>query len=203
MQSAGGASVDPPPLPEATLGRGAERDDRRNFLAEALAAAIGAVLGLVPLAAGLMVFLDPLRRRSGAARFVRVAPLDSLSQEGIPRQFPVVADRDDAWNRYPAQPLGSVFLRREGDRVHALNADCPHLGCMVDFLPEEKSFRCPCHDSRFKLDGDRIIPPDGNCPAPRSLDPLVAEVRGKGSGAMVWVKFEKFRAGTPKRIPEA
>lgn len=201
MHSPGGQSDNSCQTPEATIYPA--REGRRNFFSEALALAVGAFVGLVPLAAGLMVFFDPLRRRVEAGDFIRIAPLDSLPDDGIPRQFPVVADRDDAWNRYRAQPLGSVFLRRSGPQVDALNAVCPHLGCMVDFLGDRDIFRCPCHNSLFEPNGERIIPPDGNCPSPRSLDPLAAEVRGDGAAAMVWVKFQNFRAGTPERIPEA
>lgn len=200
-QSSGGPYPGAPLVPESAMA-GTE-SGRRSFLTEALAAAIGAFVGLVPLAAGLMTFFDPLRRRGSAGEFVRIAALDSLPDDGRPRQFPVVADRTDAWNVYPAQPLGSVFLRRTGDEVEALNAVCPHLGCMVDFVPDRDIFRCPCHNSLFEPDGERIIPPGGQCPSPRALDSLAAEVRGEGPAAMVWVKFENFRAGIPEKIPEA
>lgn len=201
MHSSGSRPADSPLAPEATIYPAI--DGRRNFFSEALAVAIGAFVGLVPLAAGLMVFFDPLRRRAGAGEFIRIAPLDSLPDDGVPRQFPVVADRDDAWNHYDAQPLGSVFLRRAGGKVEALNAVCPHLGCMVDFIGQRQIFRCPCHNSLFEPDGQRIIPPDGNCPSPRSLDPLEAQVRGEGAAATLWVKFQNFRTGTPERIPDA
>jgi Rieske Fe-S protein len=190
-----------PLTPESAIASDAK--GRRNFLTEALAVAVGAFVGLVPFVAGLVVFLDPLRRRSAAGEFIRIASLDSLSDNGAPRQFPVVADRSDAWNLYQAQPLGSVFLRRTEGKIEALNAVCPHLGCMVDFVGARDIFRCPCHNSLFEPDGARIIPPGGQCPSPRALDTLEAEVRGEGSAAMVWVKFENFRAGTPEKIPEA
>lgn len=190
-------------VPEATVPSDSAADGRRNFLVEALAVAVGAFVGMVPFAAGLLAFFDPLRRRGGGGEFLPVVSLAKLPDDGIPRPFPVVADRDDAWNHYRAQPLGSVFLRRQGKVVDSVNADCPHLGCMVDFVDDEKIFRCPCHNSLFKPDGERIIPPGGNCPAPRSLDPLKVEIRGEGDAAMVWVKFEKFRAGTPERVVEA
>lgn len=36
---------------------------------------------------------------------------------------------------------------------HAVSAICTHLGCQVAFNPAEKSWDCPCHGSRFALDG--------------------------------------------------
>src|SRR5688572_14959455 len=78
---------------------------RRSFLKQALTIAIGGLVMVVPAAAGLMVFLDPLRRRGGkggaaAGDYIPVASLDAVPADGRPRKFQVVADRIDAWNKY-------------------------------------------------------------------------------------------------------
>src|SRR5690606_14607183 len=94
-------------------------DDRRNFITKALATVIGAVLVVFPFIAGLAVFFDPLRRRASNASqddgFIRVTTLDALPADGVPRRFPVVSDRRDAWNYLRDVPIGSVYLRREPD----------------------------------------------------------------------------------------
>ena len=43
--------------------------------------------------------------------------------------------------------------RDEDGAVHAVKAACTHLGCTVRFNDAEKSWDCPCHGSRFALDG--------------------------------------------------
>ena len=58
-----------------------------------LAGLISTVIGLVPLGAGLAVFLDPLRRKTSSNGSIRVASLESLPPDGIPRVFPVLATR--------------------------------------------------------------------------------------------------------------
>ncbi|HTM92133.1 MAG TPA: FAD-dependent oxidoreductase, partial [Flavisolibacter sp.] len=46
-----------------------------------------------------------------------------------------------------------AVYKDEGNKVHAFSAVCPHMGCMVQWNAEEKSFDCPCHGSRFTKDG--------------------------------------------------
>jgi menaquinol-cytochrome c reductase iron-sulfur subunit len=104
----------------------------------------------------------------------------------------VVSDRTDAWTRYEATPVGAVFLRKEGERVQALNVVCPHAGCSVNLAPDGTHFTCPCHRSRFALDGAREAGP-----SPRDLDTLDVEVRD----GQVWVRFQDFRPGTEEKIP--
>jgi glycine/D-amino acid oxidase-like deaminating enzyme/nitrite reductase/ring-hydroxylating ferredoxin subunit len=46
-----------------------------------------------------------------------------------------------------------AVYKDEGNNVHAFSAVCPHLGCIVQWNGEERSFDCPCHGSRFTKDG--------------------------------------------------
>jgi len=168
---------------------------RRPFLRRALALLFG-VTGLVPpLAAGLSAFLNPLRQRAGTGTVVRVATLSALPEDGTPRRFTVLADRKNAWNRALNEPLGAVFLRRTGpDTVEALQAVCPHAGCLVDFDSATGAFQCPCHKSSFDRSG-RISQPKS--PSPRDMDTLETEVRDRE----VWIRFQNFRAGSARKIP--
>jgi len=173
-------------------------NDRRGFFKKVFASLLGAVLGLVPVGAGLAVFLDPLRRKVSAIGAVRVTSLDALPDDGVPRKFPVLADRTDAWNKFIQVPIGAVYLRRTNDgKLQAFNVVCPHAGCFVDFSARSGSFICPCHNSLFTLDG-RIA--DRSSPASRGLDSLEVEVRNDRE---VWVKFMNFQAGKAAKIPMA
>jgi Rieske Fe-S protein len=155
-----------------------------------LVAAGSALIGVIVAKPGAAYVLDPLLRAGGKkGRWVRVAKLDSLSDQPI--AVPVVGEQIDAWTRQDAVRLGMVWLRKKGDQVVALNAECPHLGCRVGYLKDQKRFGCPCHDSSFSEDGQRL-----GGPAPRSMDPL--EVRIK-EGA-VEVQFIRYRAQTKERI---
>ncbi|MBX9245510.1 FAD-dependent oxidoreductase [Actinotalea ferrariae] len=52
----------------------------------------------------------------------------------------------------------AVFKDDDGT-VHAVSARCTHLGCIVDFNDAERAWECPCHGSRFGVDGSVIQGP--------------------------------------------
>jgi menaquinol-cytochrome c reductase iron-sulfur subunit len=171
---------------------------RREFFKMSLAGVISAILGIVPFGAGLTVFLDPLRRKTSKGGLVRVASLESLPADGIPRKFPVLSTRVDAWTKFKQAAIGSVYLRRTSDNtVQAFNVVCPHAGCFVDFVPERGKYHCPCHNSTFTLAG-KIDDPSS--PAARGLDSLEVQIQG---GNEIWVKFQEFQAGRAEKIPVA
>lgn len=49
--------------------------------------------------------------------------------------------------------------RDESGAVHTVSTKCPHLGCQLEWNPDEKSWDCPCHGSRFSPDGELIDNP--------------------------------------------
>jgi cytochrome b6-f complex iron-sulfur subunit len=62
--------------------------------------------------------------------------------------------------------------------VYALSAVCTHLGCITRFLSDQNVIACPCHGSRFDLEGNVV---EG--PAPRPLPWL--QVVTDASGLLV------------------
>ncbi|MEO7330897.1 MAG: Rieske (2Fe-2S) protein [Minicystis sp.] len=129
----------------------------------------------------------------GGARWIRVARLDDLA-EGAPQRLSLRGDERDAFTLSRDRELGSVWLLRRGATVSALSAACPHLGCSVDLAPDHQAFACPCHASRFALDGQ---PASG--PSPRALDPLATRV----VDGMVEVDFRRYRQGLTERVEVA
>ena len=178
-----------------------EQPDRRGFIKGA-SCAIGAAIGVVPMAAGVRMALDPLSRKGIAvdAEFIRLAEVSDL-EAGVPRKFAIVEDKRDKWSRYKDVPVGAVYLllvengedsKSSEPKVIAYNTVCPHLGCFVDYRPEQQDYFCPCHDSNFALDGSLK-----KGVSPRGMDTLEVEIR---NGSEVWVKFQRFKANTKEKI---
>lgn len=51
------------------------------------------------------------------------------------------------------------------EHFHMISAKCPHLGCQLEWNPSETSWDCPCHGSRFDIDGNVISNPA--CESPK------------------------------------
>ena len=176
-------------------------EPRRGFVTQMIAIVIGGLVGIVPAAVGLATFLNPLRKTvkekqrptgSDAEGFYRVATLDSLSE--IPQSYKIIADRKDAWNVFPQEAIGAVFLSLDGDNsVRAFNVTCPHAGCRVDFRGGKQAYHCPCHNSSFDVDGTR----SPESPSARDLDSLKTKV----VDGRVWVKYQDFKAGEKDKKP--
>jgi len=65
--------------------------------------------------------------------------------------------------------LQRVAVYRSGDgALHSFSARCPHLGCAVRWSPQEKSWDCPCHGSRFDAFTGEVL----NGPAQQPLTPV-------------------------------
>jgi Rieske Fe-S protein len=193
-----GSTVKTTLVSKPAAGTPSKPDDRRGFLVRMMAVVIGGLVTIFPFAAGLLVFADPWRRAASGARLVKVATLDDVPDDGVPRRFSVSENQVDAWNYYPNQPVGAIYLRRiKGHATpEALQATCPHAGCMVDYANNAHVFKCPCHNSSFQPDGQIIQP----SPAPRPMDTLVCKVIDRAGVKEVWVEFQNFYTGSADKI---
>ena len=188
--------------------------ERRSFLTIVAAGITGAIVAWFPFAVGWGVATDPWRRgrrsdkagggsnaaESRSAKFIPICSLEALEANGVPQAFPVISDIVDAWTRATNQRIGMIFLERTTvngkPHVVAFNAECPHLGCFVDYNAAAGDFECPCHKSAFAKDGKQLYGPSR-----RGLDELKVELETKGDQTEVLVAFQKFQAGISERKP--
>ena len=62
----------------------------------------------------------------------------------------------------------------EQNRIFVVSVRCPHLGCQLEWNPDEKSWDCPCHGSRFDYKGKLL-----NNPALTNLEDIYNEENHK------------------------
>jgi Rieske Fe-S protein len=165
----------------------AGEDPRREFLKTIGIGGIGLGLAAVAGAPAVAYVAYPIFHATveGSGAFVKIGKASSF-KAGHPVKVDLFADKRDAWNRIIKVKVGSAWVLREGDKLHAYSSVCPHLGCAVDFDGDVTKFKCPCHHSTFSLDGKV----EGG-PAPRAMDEL--ELQEKDGDVLV--RYQRFRQG--------
>jgi len=128
--------------------------NRRDFLHKA---AVGSLLG-----AGAMAFLGTMQ-----------LPLPKVFNEP-PSIFKIGSPVDFPIDTYQLIAEKNVYILRNREGMRALSAICTHLGCIV--TETANGFQCPCHGSKFTLDGNVV-----SGPAPRGLDWLEVEMAPDGN----------------------
>ncbi len=58
---------------------------------------------------------------------------------------------------YEGKKIG--VYKEENGEVHMVTTKCPHLGCQLEWNPDELSWDCPCHGSRFDYRGKLLDNP--------------------------------------------
>jgi menaquinol-cytochrome c reductase iron-sulfur subunit len=131
--------------------------ERRGFI-KFLCFVIGGIVSAVPFGAGIWANINPLTREKGVDGdgFLKITSVDAIPDDGTPAKFSVIADKEDAWNKFKNISVGAIYLRKEAGKVKALHTVCPHLGCFIDYRSTKSDFFCPCHNSNFKLDGSIV-----------------------------------------------
>lgn len=137
----------------------------------------GASIALVTLqGAGLFVwFLIPRFREGefGGTFTIDVNEVPPINAE------PVNFAEGRFWlvNLDSAQPNALMYQAPDESSpikgVAAIYKVCTHLGCIYSWTPTNSRFECPCHGSKYRLDGRRV-----ESPAPRTLDRFLIQAIG-------------------------
>lgn len=107
---------------------------------------------------------NPWEELYDPARLMWKMPLDFASEAlNMAAQYGDYFSRSDLTTIHSLQPGTGAILqsgwkkyavyRDDASRVHAFSAICPHLGCILQWNADERSFDCPCHGSRFTCYG--------------------------------------------------
>ncbi len=134
---------------------------RRGFL-DLVLAICGAITAFAATIPALMYVWPVTKKGPGA---------DRKMVEGA-QDFAPWESRSEILNGKP------VIVVRTGDRFVAYSAVCTHLGCIVNWDAERKSFLCPCHAAAFDQNGKVL---DGPPPAP------LAEYKVTEAGGNIYI----------------
>ena len=134
--------------------------------------------GMTNATIGAVVLADRLAGRDNACAgvvdpnrvSVRSAPEVAKAQAWVGAHFvgdrllPAQASSSDdvpaGEARVVRSGVGKVgVFRDDGGALHAVSLRCTHLGCLVTFNSAERSWDCPCHGSRFDVDGAVLAGP--------------------------------------------
>ncbi len=120
--------------------------NRREFLAQAGVASLGvATVGTGTVAVG---FLSPA---------VLYEPPKKVSAGTL-------GDHPEGTVHF--SPEYKLYVIHRKRRLYALSAICTHLGCMTRYQRDSREIHCPCHGSRFSLEGEVLNGPAAE-PLPR------------------------------------
>ena len=147
---------------------------RRKFLLRGVGFASLAFLGQFALAS--IDFLYP-RLRGGFGSKITVGDEADLRGELASREPKFIPDGRFYLTLYEGDPADAADIPAykaanvDVSGYMALYRKCVHLGCSVPWCAPAKWFECPCHGSKYSVNGEYR---DG--PAPRSLDQFRVEV---------------------------
>jgi glycine/D-amino acid oxidase-like deaminating enzyme/nitrite reductase/ring-hydroxylating ferredoxin subunit len=108
---------------------------------------------------------DPNRFKARASK----SELLSHNKHAMKHFFSGYVDSQPDLDRLDLQPGDAGVYEFDGDpvavyrdddgEIHARSAVCPHMGCLVSWNDGERSWDCPCHGSRFGVDGEVLDTP--------------------------------------------
>lgn len=117
---------------------------------------------------GLIIWFAIPRIREGEFGGVFPLPADRVPE---PNAAPVDFAEGRFWlvNLDSSQPNDLMYQASDEAQpiqgIAAIYKVCTHLGCIYSWNNATNRFECPCHGSKYRLDGRRIA-----SPAPRDLD---------------------------------
>ncbi|WP_299469078.1 Rieske (2Fe-2S) protein [uncultured Gimesia sp.] len=168
---------------------------RRKFL-KYCTSILGSVYATILVVPGLGFLFSTLKRGQQKEATYKLAKLNDLAP-GVPQRFTIIDHRDDAWTKYPSGPIGSVWISKAEDgTVTAFSSTCPHLGCVVDYIPGDEVFFCPCHAATFQTDGAMV-----SGPQPRGMDELKTSIEKVRGEQWVSVEYQRFATGIAEKEP--
>ena len=163
---------------------------RRSFLSY-ITAAMGAFVATVIATPLVGAFVSPALKKTAPGQWINLGAIGTFPKQE-PKMVGLTVVKQDGWVE-ARQPRLVWVVAEDNNKFRIYNAQCTHLGCIVDWHPKQKAWISPCHGGVFAFEdgGVKAGPP------PRALDSLEYKIE---KGDLV-VNFQDFHLGTPNKKP--
>jgi Rieske Fe-S protein len=118
------------------------------------------------LIAPLLLYIVPPPAKGQKRQKIKVVlqkPLDQIKDgEGVKADAPkntAFIMQDGGGDNAPGDLAFSAYAVKAAGKVLVFAVNCSHLGCSVAVNTTSKKFECPCHGSKFNLDGSVLNGP--------------------------------------------
>lgn len=163
---------------------------RRSFLGY-ITAAIGAFAATIVAVPLVGAFISPATKKKASGQWLNLGPVTKFPKNE-PKMVGLTLVKQDGWVEARQPRLVWVVAEDKG-KFRVYNAQCTHLGCVVDWQPESKTWISPCHGGVFAFNDGRVLAG----PPPRALDSLEYKVEKDE----LLVNYQDFRLGIPDKNP--
>ena len=161
---------------------------RRSFLSY-VTAAMGVFVATVIATPLVGAFISPALKKRAPGQWIALGSVNSF-RKGEPKMVGLTVIKQDGWVE-ARQPRLVWVVAEDNNKFRVYNAQCTHLGCIVDWHPQQKGWISPCHGGVFAFEDGRVKAG----PPPRALDSLEYKIE---KGELV-VNFQDFLLGTPDK----
>jgi menaquinol-cytochrome c reductase iron-sulfur subunit len=142
---------------------------RRNFLVALIYTLAMTIFVAFGVPAFLYLFVPPRGRKR--AQWVDAGEIPEATSD-VPQEMTFRRNRVDGWKIFSESASAWVIKKPDGS-ITAFSPWCTHLGCAYHWDQSQADFACPCHGSRFSLDGKVLVGP-----ALRPLDRYEVKIEG-------------------------
>ena len=138
-----------------------EEVSRRNFLTTSINVLIGVWAAAAAVLSGFagIRYIWPTEKTAGPPGEDKVSfPVADLHEGGMKKIL------------IGGKPVGII---KSSEKLYALSLICTHLGCIVNWHPEQNRLICPCQPAKYDLNGAVVAGPP-----PRPLPSYEVKVTG-------------------------